>query len=476
MLTQMMQIEVAVARPISASGVDLRNQSQLESPVQKFAQTFFQNSVSTRWALMALLSCGLAPAALAAGEGLSGQAEWAQRYDADPRLTVSRSTTPILSPQTVAATELAIQQYQDIAARGGWPTVPSGMVLRLGVNSPAVAILRERLIAAGDIGAEAGTSPVFDSYVEAAVRRFQARHGINETGVVNQQTLAALNVPAAVRLRQLETNLVRLHSFSRDLGARYVTANIPAASVETVENGAVVSHHIAGVGKIDRQSPVMQTKAIQINFNPFWTVPASVIRKDLIPKMQADPNYLRDNHIRVYNKENQELQPQQINWSSLEALNYRFRQDIGGDFNSLGVVRIDIANPYGVYMHDTPAKGIFGDDFRFVSSGCIRLQNVRDYVAWLLKETPGWDRDHIDEVIRSGERVDVKISPAVPVYWVYVTAWGTPDGVVQFRDDIYQRDGFGVTAAIPQESAPPQPIVQNARTQRPAPLNDDDEN
>lgn len=406
------------------------------------------------------------------------QAEWAQRYDADARLTVSRSTTPILSTQTVAATEAAIEHFREIVANGGWPQVPAGHQLRLGSNSPAVSVLRKRLIVSGDIGPETGASPVFDSYVEAAVRRFQARHGIIETGVVNQQTFAALNVPAETRLRQLETNLVRLRSFSRDLGNRYVTANIPAATVETVENGQVATHHIAGVGKIDRQSPVMQTKAYQINFNPFWTVPASVIRKDLIPKMQADPNYLRDNHIRVYNKEGQELQPEQINWRSLDALNYKFRQDIGGDFNSLGVVRIDIANPYGVYMHDTPAKGVFGDDFRFVSSGCIRLQNVRDYVAWLLKETPGWDRDHIDEVIRSGERVDVKITPAVPVYWVYVTAWGAPDGITQFREDIYQRDGLGVARAAettpppaPQQVAAPRPLRSEPLLPR-----DDEEN
>jgi murein L,D-transpeptidase YcbB/YkuD len=389
----------------------------------------------------------------------TGQAEWAQPYDADARLTVSRSTTPILSEATVAATEAAIERFRESVSNGGWPQVPSGQQLKLGANSPAVSALRKRLIASGDIGQETGTSPIFDSYVVAAVRRFQARHGIIETGVVNQQTFAALNVPADTRLRQLETNLVRLRSFSKDLGNRYVTANIPAAQVETVENGQVVTHHIAGVGKIDRQSPVMQTKAIQVNFNPFWTVPASVIRKDLIPKMQADPNYLRDNHIRVYDKEGVELQPEQINWRSLDAMNYKFRQDIGGDFNSLGVVRIDIANPYGVYMHDTPAKGVFGDDFRFVSSGCIRLQNVRDYVAFLLRETPGWDRDHIDEVIASGERVDVKITPAVPVYWVYVTAWATPDGIIQFRDDIYQRDGLGVARAsdmapVAQAAAP----------------------
>jgi len=423
-----------------------------------------------------VLALMLGVSAAQAAPEYDGQAEWAQSYDAAERLTVSRSTTPILSQQTLAATEAAIEQYQQIVANGGWPQVPAGAQLHLGSNGPAVSVLRRRLITSGDIGPETGFSPVFDSYVEAAVRRFQVRHGVIENGVVNQPTLTALNVPAEQRLHQLEINLVRLRSFAGDLGPRYVTANIPAALVETVENGAVVTHHIAGVGKIDRQSPVMQTKAIEINFNPFWTVPASVIRKDLIPKMQADPNYLHDNHIRVYNKENQELAPEQINWNSFDALNYRFRQDTGGDFNSLGVVRIDISNPYGVYMHDTPAKGVFGDDFRFVSSGCIRLQNVRDYVAWLLKETPGWDRDHIDELIRSGERVDVKIAPPVPVYWVYVTAWGAPDGVTQFREDIYQKDsGSGVIEPppIPKETRRPvaeketrRPLADNTRAAR----------
>jgi len=110
-------------------------------------------------------------------------------------------------------------------------------------------------------------------------------------------------------------------------------------------------------------------------------------------------------------------------------------------------VRINIPNPHGVYMHDTPAKGIFGDDFRFVSSGCVRVQNVRDYVTWLLKDTPGWDREHIDEAIRSGQRIDARLSTPVPVYWIYVTAWSN-DGLVQFRDDIYQRDGFGASGAV----------------------------
>ena len=128
-----------------------------------------------------------------------------------------------------------------------------------------------------------------------------------------------------------------------------------------------------------------------------------------------------------------------------------FRQDPGSDVNALGVVRINIPNPYGVYMHDTAERGLFGDDFRYISSGCIRVQDVRDYVAWLLKDTPGWDRQHINDVINSGQQVTVKLDPPVPVYWVYITAWATPDGIVQFRDDIYQRDGLGSVASDAME-------------------------
>jgi L,D-transpeptidase YcbB len=380
------------------------------------------------------------------------QAEWPQSYEASPRMSVGREATPILSSATVDATQAAIQKYQDLVSNGGWNALPGGPELRVGSRSRVVQALRERLVASGDLDSVAGSGPVFDSFVEAAVKRFQARHGLSQTGVVNEATLTELNVPAAARLQQLETNIVRLRSYSGDLGSRFVIVNIPAASVETVENGVVYSHHAAGVGKIDRQSPIMQTKATEINFNPFWTVPPSLIKKDLIPKMKADPNYLTDEKIRVFNKEGQEVSPSSIDWNTEEATHYKYRQDTGADLNSLGFVRINIPNPYGVYMHDTPSKGVFGDDFRFVSSGCVRVQDVRDYVAWLLKDTSGWNRDQIDAVIRSGERQDVKLAQPVNVYWIYVTAWATPDGVVQFRPDIYQRDGAGpgpIASAVP---------------------------
>jgi murein L,D-transpeptidase YcbB/YkuD len=393
-------------------------------------------------AFASLLAVATGATSARAASPSGDQAEWRQNYDAATSQKVARSTTPVLSPATLQATEQMIAEYQRLVAAGGWPAMPQAS-LRLGQKNANVVALRRRLIASGDLDAASGSSEVFDSYVEAGVKRFQERHGLIPTGVVNGTTVTAMNVPADVRLRQLETNIVRLRSYSGNLGARFVVANIPAALVETVENGVVMTRHAAGVGKFDRQSPVMTTRATDINFNPFWTVPASIIKKDLIPKMQADPNYLTENKIRVISPQGQEVSPQQINWRSDEATHYMFRQDPGGDFNSLGVVRINIANPYGVYMHDTPAKGIFGDDFRFVSSGCMRVQNVRDYITWLLKDTPGWSREQIDAAIEGGQRVDARLAQPVPVYWVYITAWATPEGLVQFRDDIYQKDGIG---------------------------------
>jgi L,D-transpeptidase YcbB len=351
-----------------------------------------------------------------------------------------KKSLPTLSPSTAETTQTSIAQYETIVAKGGWPEVPGPEGLRVGVKSPAVPALRARLSIAGDLELNSGEREVFDSYVDAAVRRFQVRHGLHPDGVVHDATLRALNVPAQTRLAQLRTNAVRLKSLTGNLGNRIVVANIPAAQIEAIENGVAVTRHTAVAGKPDRPSPDIRSKIVQINFNPFWTVPVSIIRKDLIPRMQAEPDYLTRNHIRIFDAKNNEQPPSQIDWYSAEAVNYKFKQD-AGDFNSLGSIRINFPSPDGVYMHDTPSKNLFGEDFRFASSGCMRVQNVRELVYWILAESPGWSKAEIDEVIKSGERKDAKVAKPLPLYWVYVTAWATPDGVVQFRDDIYNRDG-----------------------------------
>lgn len=409
--------------------------------------------VSRRGALR--LGFGAAAGALATSASaqemmlsFDSQAEWKDRFDASSSgvTRTSGSRTPTLSAETAQRTELAIQDYSAIVQRGGWNRVPPGERLKLGSRGERVIALRQRLAATNDLDPNLPMSPVFDSYVEGAVKRFQARHGLIPVGVVGDDTLQSLNIPAETRLRQLETNLVRIRTMANAAATgRYVLVNIPAAEIEAVDNGQVQARYTAVVGKVDRASPVLDAKIQQVNFNPFWTVPASIIRKDLIPMMQKDPQYLTKKNIRIFSQQGQETPPEAINWNTMEATQYMYRQDPGED-NSMGSVRINMPNKDGVYMHDTPSKNLFGENARFHSSGCVRVQNVRELVGWLAQNQPGWDRRAIDAAIKSGQRVDINLQPYVQVYWRYISGWGGADGTVQFREDIYGLDGTGELA------------------------------
>ncbi len=375
------------------------------------------------------------------------QHEIGQGFDATSRtIQMPKASLPTLTPANLPTTEAAVARYEQIVATGGWPMVPVNDRLRTGSRNAGVIPLRQRLKIAGDLDPNAVENDVYDSYVEAAVRRFQARHGLSPDGRPGGLTFKALNIPAEQRLSQLRANVLRLRGFNTGKDPRYVVCNIPAAQLEAIDNGKVMSRHTAVAGKPDRPSPDLNSKIVEINFNPFWTVPVSIVRKDLIPKMQAEPDYLTRYNIRIFDPKNNELTPAQVNWFSEEAVNYRFKQD-PGERNSLGTMRINFPSAHGVYMHDTPYKNLFGEDIRFDSSGCMRIQNVRDLVVWLLSETSGWSRLEIDDIIKSGARKDAKLKPQVPLHWVYITAWATADGVVQFRDDIYNRDGLNPPAA-----------------------------
>ena len=413
------------------------------------AQTGRRDFLRRAAALATLAATGMAARAAFAGDaaldaliGDTQRGEFGQGFDdASRTIHMPKASEPTVSTATAQTTEKAIDRYAEIVGRGGWPQVPSAGVLRLGDRHPSVPTLRARLVASGDIDPNAVGNDIYNSYVEAAVRRFQARHGLTVDGIIRAETLAALNVPAPVRLAQLKVNVTRLRTLSANLSPRYVVANIPAARVEAIENGLAVSRHAAVAGKPDRPSPELTSKIVQINFNPYWTVPPSIVQKDLIPKMQDQPDYLTSNHIRIFDARHRELEPSQINWYSEDATHYSFKQD-PGSYNSLGSIRINFPSAYGVYMHDTPLKNLFGEDFRFHSSGCMRVQNVRQLVAWLLQGMRGWSLEDIDRVIKSGEQKNAQLTKPVPLHWVYITGWATPDGIVQFREDIYGKDGL----------------------------------
>jgi murein L,D-transpeptidase YcbB/YkuD len=371
----------------------------------------------------------------------AGRGNWDDTFDARAtgRGKVA-STLPIFSPQTISYTEQAIAQYQDIVARGGWEQVPATKKLKLGVIDPDVVPLRKRLMVSGDLPQSAGFSESFDSYVDAAVKRFQARHGLPEDGVLGKYSYLAMNVAAQTRLGQLETNLGRLREKAGTLGDRYVLVNIPAAQIEAVENGRVVLRHTAIVGKIDRQTPIVNSKINEIIVNPYWNAPVSIVRKDIIPLMRKDPDYLKNSKIRLFAPDGSEVDPMTVDWSTEEAAKYRFRQDPGAG-NAMASVKINFPSPDGVYMHDTPQQSLFNKLIRFDSSGCVRVQNVRDLVTWILRDTPGWDRQHFEAAIKTGESQPVAVTNPVPVHFLYVSAWSTGDGVAQFRDDVYGWDG-----------------------------------
>ena len=391
--------------------------------------------------LAASLFAGKASAQDILGDIFKMAGNWDDTFDARAgQSTKVASTLPIFSPQTVNYTEQAIAQYQNIVAQGGWPQVPDTKKLLLGVSDPDVGPLRQRLMVSGDLPQSAGISQSFDSYVDSALKRFQLRHGLPADGVTGKYTYAAMNVPAPVRLGQLQTNLGRLREKVGTLGDRYVLVNIPAAQIEAVENGRVVLRHTAIVGKIDRPTPIVNSKINEIIVNPYWTSPVSIVRKDIIPLMRKDPNYLKDSHIRLFAPDGSEVDPLNVDWSTEEATKYRFRQDPGSN-NAMASVKINFPSPDGVYMHDTPQQSLFNKLMRFDSSGCVRVQNVRDLVTWILRDTPGWDRQSFEAAIKTGENRPVAVTNPVPVHFLYVTAWSTGPGVVQFRDDIYREDG-----------------------------------
>jgi len=353
------------------------------------------------------------------------------------------SAAPVLSLATLGYSQMALMRYDKIVAEGGWPLVTSDVPLQIGMVSSNVETLRHRLLISGDLGREVGLSTAFDSYVDAAVRHFQARHGLPIDGVVGQATLQAMNVSAQLRLHQLRVNLDRLSKILEKAAdeSRFVMVNIPAAQIEAVEAGEIFQRYTAVVGKTDRQTPVLDSKIHEIILNPFWTIPQSIIKKDVIPLMQKNPNYLRNNNIYLFTHKGVEVSPEQIDWNSDEATKLLFRQE-PGKINAMSSTKINFHNKHAVYMHDTPQQTLFNNLMRFDSSGCVRVHNIRELNLWLLRDTPDWDRARMDDVIRRRENTPIEVKKPVPLHFVYVTGWANGADMVQFRDDIYHVDNM----------------------------------
>ena len=342
------------------------------------------------------------------------------------------------------ALQQSLPRYRAIQRKGGWPFIAAGPKLQPGDCGPRVEQLQQRLAVSGDDRSrpKAGIH-CYDADLAAAVARFQRRHGLIADGVAGARTLAALSVPVEARILQIQLSLERWRWMPADMGPRYLLVNIPGFQMEVVENGRVVRTMRTIVGRKRRPTPVLASTITHLEINPYWHVPHKIAREDLLPKIQANPDFLVRQDFRVFEgwaPGARELNPASIDWTAVSADNftYRLRQEPAGR-NALGRVKFMFRNDMSVYLHDTPSKRLFKKSSRSFSSGCVRVEEPLALVSLLL-ERQDWDQERLDQAVATDQRQVVVLDEPVPVYLVYLTAWVAPDGTNHFREDIYGQD------------------------------------
>lgn len=344
----------------------------------------------------------------------------------------------------------AWQRYRTIADEGGWLAVPAGPVPQLGSRDSRIRLLRRRLEIVGDLDSTGVTDPEqFDEAVEAGVRRFQRRHGLDATGTLDAPTLAALNVSATERMRQIGLNLERWRWLPQDLGERHVVVNIAASDLRVEEGGRAVLTMRVIVGQPYRRTPVFSDTLRYIVLRPYWNVPRNIAVQDKLPLIRRNPGYLAQQNMKVFDgwgADAKEVDPTTVDWARVTRANfhYHLRQD-PGPHNALGLVKFMFPNKYNVYLHDTPSRELFARADRTFSSGCIRLERPMDLAAYLLGDQ-GWTRPQVLNAVRAGVERTVPLRHPLPVHLLFWTAWVDDEGLLEFRRDAYGRDERLATA------------------------------
>lgn len=354
------------------------------------------------------------------------------------------SPAPALPSVIVANLESYLTKYQAEASLP-WPALSEKKLIKPGKTSAIVEQIRDRLAVTGDFASHYSPTPdYFDPELQSAVRRFQQRMGLVADGVIGPATLHELNVSPAARAQQIEVNLKRWQEIASRAGDHYVLVNVPDFRLYLYEDGKKVLNMKTIVGKTTRQTPEIDSEITHIIFNPSWNVPQLIARKDIIPKILDNPDYLDDMHIHIYtSQENnaREIPERQIDWDKIaeNGFPWHFRQDPGND-NALGRVKFEFDNSDSIYMHDTPTKNLFDQPVRLFSSGCIRLENPLALVASLMKYDPRWNEVRMQALLDKGKTAYVKLRQPTPVFIAYLTAWVDDRGVLNFRNDVYGRD------------------------------------
>jgi len=348
----------------------------------------------------------------------------------------------VLAPRLVGYARLkrALEQTRSQIRGGGWPTIADGPKLVPGDTDDRIAVLRRRLIVSGDLSATLAEGRDFDAPVAEAVKHFQRRHGLEPDGAIGARTLANLNVSAEARARQIAANLERWRWMPRLPGHHHIAVNIPSATLDLVEDGAVLLSMRVVVGDVKHPTPSMTSHMNSVVLNPPWSVPPSIVNKEILPKLRRDPNYLTTSNLKItdYPVNSPEAAGDGIDWNAIgKKFPYRLRQPPGPD-NALGQLKFNLKDSDDIYMHDTPNRKVFSRYYRALSHGCVRLERPVELGEVLLGLH--W-RGRLSEDINTNRATrTLMLERTMPVYMVYWTAWSEEDGTIQFREDLYGHD------------------------------------
>lgn len=330
----------------------------------------------------------------------------------------------------------ALARLRTLSAAGGWTLLTDGPTLKPDNRDPRVPMLRERLRLAGYPVGE-GLDDLYDPPLVAALTQFQREQYLAADGYLGKATLAALNMSVEARIGQLRANLERARWLLHQLHGDFVVVDIAGYHVTYFKNGQPAWRARVQVGKPYRRTPVFKSQITYLTLNPTWTVPPTILKNDILPKVRKNLGYLAANRIRVLDGQGRELAPASVDWANPRGI--MLRQDAGPG-NSLGRLVIRFPNDYAVYLHDTPHQQLFAGDQRAYSSGCIRVERPRELAELLLDDPERWDRAGIDRAIDTLRTQTVMLRKPIPLLLAYWTVDQHENGRTGFRPDIYRRD------------------------------------
>ena len=341
-----------------------------------------------------------------------------------------------------------LARYREFASRQAtWLHIPNTPLIRPGTAHGVIPLIRMRMTQAyaldgvSEYNVSLNNSHYYDDELVAAIKAFQAQHGLNTDGIIGKNTLKALNTTLEWKIRQLRINMERLRWLPRDLGERYLLVNLAGFWLAAAEQGEHVLNMRIIVGRDYRSTPSFSSHVSHMILNPYWNIPASIARKDLLPKQQKDPDFFASANIKVYSSYNYDveaLDPATIDWMEIKkGFSYILRQD-PGENNALGTIKFMFPNDFNIYLHDTPSKALFQKDIRAFSSGCIRLELPLKLAAFALND-PTVSTEFVD-ALASGKTTTMNLSRRLPIYLVYMTTWVDDLNKVHFSPDTYGRD------------------------------------